>query len=107
MQVGVGNEREESRALDGDSQLPLVARLRAGDPRRHDLAVFLDEVLEDLDILVVDLLHPFGGEAAELLALEQIIPALAFLTVFLLSKPAGRTGHLSFLPMRCLAFRIH
>ena len=72
-------QREKARALDRHRQLALVARLGAGDARRHDLAVFLDEVLQDLDVLVVDLLDAFGGEAAELLALEQVVAALALL----------------------------
>ena len=46
-------------------------RLRAGQASRHDLAVFLDEVAQRLDILVVDLLNVFSREAAELLALEK------------------------------------
>lgn len=38
---------------------------------RHDLAVFLDEILERVDVLVVDRFNAFGREAAELLALEE------------------------------------
>src|SRR5438067_2669258 len=96
MQIGVRQQREKARALDRRRKLSLIVRLRAGDPRRHDLAVLLDEVLEDVDVLVVDLLHLFGGEAAELAALEQIIPALAFLAVlaFRLASSDG-TWHLN------------
>jgi hypothetical protein len=46
---------------------------------------------------LVDLLHAFGGEAAELLALEQIIAALAFLPSFFLPNlPVGRGMSVSF-----------
>ena len=60
-------------------------RLRSRNARRHDLAVLLDEILEDVDVLVIDFLHLFRGEAAELAALEQIITAFAFLAVLAFS----------------------
>jgi hypothetical protein len=47
-------------------ELALVARLYAGDARRHDLAIFLHEV-QDVDILVIDLLDALGGKAADFL----------------------------------------
>src|SRR5258705_6992897 len=75
VQVGVGDQREEARALDRVGQLPLVARRRPGDARRDDLAGLVDEVLEDLDVLVVDPLDFLGGEAAELAAAEKRPPA--------------------------------
>src|SRR5256885_1382059 len=71
MQVGVGQQREEARALDRLGQLPLVAGRGAGDARRDDLAGLVDEVLQHLDVLVVDPLHLLGREAAELAAAEQ------------------------------------
>src|SRR5581483_8202402 len=92
---GVRQEREEARALDRRAELALVARLRAGDARRHDLAVLLHEVLQDVDVLVVDLLDVLGGEAAELLALEQVVAALAALAVALALRFAHRTRHVS------------
>src|SRR5437899_5537687 len=98
VEVGVGNQREKAGALDRRAELALVPGLRAGDPRRHDLAVFLDEILQDLDVLVVDFLDAFRGEAAELLALEQRVAALALLAIFLLAEPSLGTGHVSFLP---------
>src|SRR5437763_4629244 len=80
-------------------------RLRAGDARRHDLAVLLDEILQHVDVLVIDLLDAFGGEPAELLALEQIISALPALAVLAFTFAFGkfgasshRSGHVSFLP---------
>src|SRR3954469_3066318 len=65
--VGVRQQRQEARALHGDSELPLVEGLRAGNAARHDLARLGDVTLEGGKVLVVDVLHAFGGEAAELL----------------------------------------
>src|SRR5512132_3058766 len=97
VEIGVRQQREIARALDRRRELALVTRLRAGDARRHDLAVLLDEILQNVDVLVVDLLDAFGGEAAELLALEQSVPALALLAVLLLDTPSLRTWHGRFL----------
>src|SRR4051812_15537811 len=66
MLVGVRQQREVSRALDRRRELALVERLRAGDAARDDLARLGDVLLQDREILVVDLLHALGGEAAEL-----------------------------------------
>src|SRR5688500_12724932 len=81
VQVGVGQQREEARALDGVGQLALVAGGGAGDARRDDLAGLVDEVLQDLDVLVVDPLDLLGGEAAELAAAEQRPLALVLLVL--------------------------
>src|SRR5512139_112667 len=90
VQVGVGQQREETRALDRGAQLALVERARAGQSRRRDLAVLADEVAQRVDVLVVDLLDAGHGEAAEPLATEQqrllaalglaVLAALAFTT---------------------------
>src|SRR5438876_11981642 len=76
VQVGVRHQREVARALDRRRELALVVGARAGDPRRDDLAVLADEVLEQLDVLVVDPLDLLGGEAAELAPLEELLRAL-------------------------------
>jgi hypothetical protein len=75
--------------------LALVAGLGARDARRHDLAVFLHEILQDVDVLVVDLDDLFGREAAELAALEQCIAAVALLQVLLVLAftSSDGTGH--------------
>src|SRR5215470_4162002 len=76
--VGIRQQRQEARALHGDSELPLVEGLRAGDAARHDLARLGDIALERGEVLVVDVLHAFGGEAAELLpAGEAAVRALS------------------------------
>src|SRR5438046_8719118 len=71
MQVGVGQQREEARALDRLGELPLVGGGDAAHARRYHLAGLVDEVLQHLDVLVVDPLHLLGREAAELAAAEQ------------------------------------
>src|SRR5690606_23808743 len=71
VQDGEVQQREEARALDRHAELALVARLGAGDAGGDDLAVLVDEVLEDADVLVVDFLDVLRGEAAELAAAEE------------------------------------
>src|SRR5690349_14119780 len=98
MQVGVGQQGEEARALDRHGKLPLVAGRGSGDARRDDLAGLVDEVLQDLDVLVVDPLDLLGGEAAELAAAEQrplrlVLLVLAELPFAFTFASAGR-GHL-------------
>src|SRR3954469_12474896 len=71
MQIGVRNQRQETRALDRFRELTLVAGGGAADARRDDLAGLVDEVLQHFDVLVVDPLDLVGGEAAELAAAEK------------------------------------
>src|SRR5690242_3610388 len=80
--VGVRQQREEARALHGHCELPLIERLRAGDAARNDLARLGDVALQRGQIFVVDVLHAFGGEAAELLtAGKTAVAAAATLTI--------------------------
>src|SRR5215208_1987570 len=101
VQVRVGQQREEARALDRVRQLALVAGGGAGDARRDDLAGLVDEVLEHFDVLVVDPLDLLGGEAAELAAAEQrplpfVLLVLAELP-FALAFTSARRWHLALL----------
>src|SRR4029077_2790837 len=73
--IGVRQQRQETRALDRDRELALVEGLRSRDAARHDLAGLGDIALECREILVVDRLHPFGGETAELLATREAATA--------------------------------
>src|SRR6185436_19048609 len=66
MLVGVRQQREVTRTLDRRRELALVERFRARDAARNDLARLGDVLLQRAQILVVDLLHAFGGETAEL-----------------------------------------
>ena len=65
--------------------------LRTRQTSRHDLAVFLDEVAQRFDILVVDLFDVFSREAAELLALEKriLLVGTARLALALCTKSHG------------------
>ena len=73
VQIGVWQQREEAGTLDGGIDLTLVVRLGTGQTCWHDLAVFLDEIFERIDVFVIDLFNVSSGEAAEFLTLEQCI----------------------------------
>src|SRR5256885_8778385 len=75
--IGVGQEREKARPLDRHRELALIEGFRAGDAARNDLARLGDIALQGGEILVVDRLHPFGGEAAELAAPREAAAAAA------------------------------
>src|SRR6185437_14925751 len=75
--IGVGQQREEARALDRDGELPLIEGLRAGDAARNDLAGLGDVTLQGAEILVVDVRDAFGREAAKLLAARETAAAAA------------------------------
>src|SRR5260370_35537538 len=69
--IGVGQQRQKARALDRHRELALIERFRAGDAARNALAGLGDIALQGGEILVVDGLHAFGGEAGELLAARE------------------------------------
>src|SRR3954462_8474943 len=71
MQIGVRNQRQETRALERFRELTLVAGGGAGDARRDDLAALVDEVLQHFDVLVVDPLDLSGGESSVRAAAEK------------------------------------
>src|SRR5688572_3002771 len=100
VQIRVGQQREEARALDRIRELALVARGGAGDARRDDLAGLVDEVLQHVDVLVVDPLDLLGGEAAELAPAEERPLALVLLVLaelpFALSFTFARRRHVQF-----------
>src|SRR6185312_2482938 len=68
MLVRVRQQGEEACALDRNGELALIERLRTRDAARNDLARLGDVALDRREILVIDVLHALGGEAAELLA---------------------------------------
>src|SRR5690348_1847763 len=70
--IAIRQQREESRALHRLRQLALVARLGSGDAAGDDLAGLGHVLLEGSEILVIDVLHAFGGEAAILAAAEKL-----------------------------------
>src|SRR6187549_1677695 len=92
--VAVRQHRQEASALDARRQLALEERARAGEARRRDLAVLVDEIAQGIDVLVIDLLDAGDREAAEALATEQQRLGIA-LGLAVLGEPtftAGR-GH--------------
>src|SRR2546430_12831861 len=82
--IGVGQQRQKARPLDRHRELALIEGFRAGDAARNDLARLGDIALQGGEILVVDRLHAFGGEAAELAATRKAAAAAA---------PAPGSGH--------------
>src|ERR1700710_2135035 len=90
--VAVRQQGQEARALDGGGQLALVERAGARQASRRDLAVFTDEVAQDVDILVVDVIDLGDREAAEALAAEQQRLLVALRTL-VLGKPGFWRGH--------------
>ena len=89
--VAVRQQRQEARALDGGGQLALVESARAGQASRRDLAVFTDEIAQDVDVLVVDVIDLGDREAAEALAAEQQRLLVALRTL-VLGKPGFWRG---------------
>ena len=63
MQISVRHQSQETCTLHCGAQLALVACLRAGDARRDQFAVFGDEFLEDVDILVINFEDLLNREA--------------------------------------------
>ena len=79
MQISVWQQREVASALDRGIDLALVMRLGSGQACWHDFAVFLNEVLQSVNVLVIYLLNTGGSKAAEFLALEQRVLLLTLL----------------------------
>jgi len=71
--VGERQQREEAGTLDCAVELTLVVGLGASQSGRNDLAIFLDEITQGIEILVIDLINASRAEAAELAALEERI----------------------------------
>src|SRR3954447_22000846 len=67
----VGQQTEETRALDGARELTLLPRRDRGDAARHDLAALRDVTHQQLGILVVDLRRVGTCERAGLAAAKE------------------------------------
>src|SRR5947209_16674400 len=67
----VGQEAEETRALDGTGEFALLLGGNRGDTARHDLAALGDVAHQELGILVVDLRRVRTRERAGLAAAEK------------------------------------
>ena len=105
MQGSVWQQSQETGALDGRVQLALIVCLGARQASRHDLAVFLDEIFQGIDILVVDLFYVGYGETAEFLAFEQRVLLFAFVLVFVLVEFFTKC-HFRLLYIKGLAYSI-
>jgi hypothetical protein len=67
----VRQQRELTRANDGDAQSALMLRARAGNPPRQHLAALGDKAAQQLDVLVVDVVDLVRAELADLAAPEK------------------------------------
>ena len=57
MLVGVGQQSQKARALDGRVELALIQGAGAGQAGRNDLAVFRNEIAQGVNILVINFFH--------------------------------------------------
>src|ERR1044071_9997058 len=99
MLIGVRQQREVTRPLDRGRQLALVERLGTRDAARHDLAGLGDVLLQDREILVIDLLHALGGEAAELATAREGTVAASGTTATRATATRFVVFHHAFTPM--------
>src|SRR5881227_4219029 len=74
----VGQEAEETRALDGAGEFTLLLGGDGGDAARHDLAALGDVTHQQLGILVVDLRRIRARERAGLAATEKRTACTSF-----------------------------
>src|ERR1700736_1420335 len=89
MLVGVRQQGQEACALDRNSELALIERLRARDAAGDDLARLSDVALQRGEIFVVNVLHALGCEAAELLAARKTATAATAATSAAISAAAA------------------
>src|ERR1700736_6921929 len=89
MLVGVRQQGQEACALDRNSELALIERLRARDAAGDDLARLGDVALQRGEIFVVNILHALGCEAAELLPARKTATAAAAATSAAISAAAA------------------
>src|SRR5690606_37713611 len=64
--VGIRQQRQETRLLDGRGQLTLVAGTGTGDAARDDLASLGDIAFQGFQVLVINTINAFGAETAKL-----------------------------------------
>src|ERR1700736_4145402 len=89
MLIGVRQQGQEARALDRNSELALIERLRARDAAGDDLARLGDVALQRGQIFVVNVLHTLGCEAAELLPARKTATAATAATSAAISAAAA------------------
>ena len=54
--VGIRQQRQETRAFYGNSQLALVVRFGSGDAGGNDFAVFSNEIFQQINLFVIHFL---------------------------------------------------
>src|ERR1700684_2768441 len=92
MLIGIRQQGQKTCAANGELQLPLIMRARAGDAARNDLAGFGDVALESREILVIDLLDVIGRESAKLLATEKTCHVVLLLRPVPYRMPIGMSS---------------
>ncbi len=65
MLVCIGQQRQETGALNGRRELALIVRLRSRDTARHNLARFRNVISQRIEILVINLFNTLCGKPAE------------------------------------------
>src|SRR5262249_98043 len=70
--AGKRQQRDVARALDGDAEPALVTCADAGHAAGQDLAALLTELGKNVGALVVDQVHLFDTELADLLFAEKL-----------------------------------
>src|SRR5216683_2898342 len=91
----VGQERQETRALDRLGEFALLLGRHRRDAARHDLAALRDEALQKAHVLVVDLRRIGAGERAALAAAREGTALGAHS-----SSPTAATGAMASSPKR-------
>src|SRR5437763_15508028 len=82
--VGIGQQRQEARALDRHRQLALIEGLGPRDAARNDLAGLGNVALDCAQTLVVACLQSLGGGVAEVLSRPEAAGAA--------DAPGGSSG---------------
>src|SRR3546814_7737926 len=82
--IGVRQQGQEAGTLDGGVQLALIVCLGTSQAGRNDLAVFLDEIAQSVEIFVIDLVNIGSCKTAEFATFEQwvLLREFAFLFAF-------------------------
>src|SRR5690606_1834987 len=109
--IGVRQQGQEAGALDGAVQLTLVVRFGTCQAGGNDLSVFLNEITQRVEILVIDLFNIGGCETAELATFEQriLLREFAFFLAFFEvshNVPLVCPGHARTVNSLCLVFRM-
>ena len=70
MVIGEGQQCQKACALDRGVELALIDRLRSGQTCRNNLAVFLNEITQGIEIFVINLIDVCCAKAAKFTTFE-------------------------------------